>query len=820
VKSEDSGETTTVVSGPSNLARFSEGELQAQEASETTEHSPAAEVSAESTSLSAEPAPSETLDAVSVTETSTPTQGAATPEPEVPSEPARPLFGIGTKAAPVRKSVLKIVEAVAPPMRPMVKPQPSPIRPAGSVPAKPSIRGTQSKDKDGFTIIRMNKEHLDQMAEDETKRRTGRLEGEIRPEDVRFNDYRKKELVFLPKKKKIPVNRELKKTQITTPKAGKRVIEMGETITVADLASQLQVKAGEVIRKLVNMGQMVTVNQSIDMDTAMILASEYGYEVRNISFKEEAVLDQSTDAPDDLVSRPPVVTIMGHVDHGKTTLLDSIRSANVAGGEAGGITQHIGAYTVTRNGQDITFIDTPGHEAFTSMRARGANVTDIVILVVAADDAVMPQTREALSHAKAAGVPIIVAVNKMDKPGAAPDRVRQQLAELDLLAEDWGGQTMFVHVSALKKTGIDELLDAILLQSEVLELKANPHARAVGTVLEARLEKGRGPMASVLISRGTLSVGDPIVSGTCIGKVRALMDDQGKPVKKALPGYAVEVLGFETLPQGGDRFDAPLSESDAKDLISHRLDKARAEKAQGQKVSLEDLFARIQTGTTKELPLIIKADVFGSAEAVRDSVLKLANDQVKIKIILSAPGGITESDVLLATASKAIILGFNVRPETKARQLAEREHVEIKCYNIIYELIDDVRSSMTGLLDKKRVENYLGRAEVRQTFSVPKAGTIAGCSVVDGKVVRGANVRLLRDSRILWEGKMSSLRRFKDDAKEVAEGFECGIGLDGYNDLKVGDLIEAYQVDMVAGELHANTPASKGASAEAPSANA
>jgi translation initiation factor IF-2 len=484
-------------------------------------------------------------------------------------------------------------------------------------------------------------------------------------------------------------------------------------------------------------------------------------------------------------------------------LLDSIREADVAGGEAGGITQHIGAYTVEKNGKLITFIDTPGHEAFSVMRARGANVTDIVILVVSADDGVMPQTREALSHAQAAKVPIIVAVNKIDKPGANPEKIKQGLAELNLLAEDWGGETMFVPVSALKKTNLDKLLDAILLQAEVLDLKANPDALASGTVLEARLEKGRGPVVSVLVSRGTLRVGDPIVSGSHAGKVKALTDDKGRNVKEASPGIAVEILGFEGLPNAGEVFNATPSDADAREIAKNRIDKNRARASiPAAKASLEDLFAKIQTGNVKELEVVLKADVFGSVEAIRESLTKLSNEKVKVKVIYAAPGGITESDVLLASASEnAIIIGFNVRPETKARQLAEAEHVEIKTYSIIYELIDDIRNAMVGLLDKKKVEKFLGRAEVRQIFSVPKIGVIAGTAVVDGKMIRGSNVRLLRDSKIVYEGKMGSLRRFKDDAKEVATGFECGIGIENYNDLKPGDIIEAFQIELITPEL-------------------
>jgi len=729
------------------------------------------------------------------------TAPSTTDTPPAKVKPSRPPIVLTPRPVAPRRSILKIVEAAAPPPRPIIKPAPAPTSPV-----KPAVKGTTTtQDKDGFRIIKMTKENLDQMVEEEAaKKRTGGREPEIRPEDVRFADYRKKELVFLPKKKRIPVGKEIRKTQKTVAKAQKRVVEMDDFISVQDLANQLSVKAIDVLRKLMAMGQMATINQSLDFDTATLIAQEYQHEVKNVAFKETNLIEVSQDETEQLKPRPPIVTIMGHVDHGKTTLLDSIRETDVAGGEAGGITQHIGAYTVEKNGKLITFIDTPGHEAFTVMRARGANVTDIVILVVSADDGVMPQTREALSHAQAAKVPIIVAMNKIDKPGANPEKIKQALAELNLLAEDWGGETIFVPVSALKKTNLDKLLDAILLQAEMLDLKANPDTRASGTVLEARLEKGRGPVVSVLISRGTLRVGDPVVAGTFAGKVKALTDDKGRSIKSAGPAIAVEVLGFEGVPGAGETFNATDKDIDARVIAENRLDKVRTKTpgAQG-KISLEDLFSKIQAGEMKELNVILKADAFGSVEAIRDSLVKLSTDKVKVKIILASPGGITESDVLLASASHAILIGFNVRPETKARQLAEGEHVEIKNYSIIYELIDDVKKSMTGLLDKKKVEKFLGRAEVRQIFSVPKIGTIAGCAVIDGKIIRGANVRLLRDSRIIFEGKMSSLRRFKDDAKEVATGFECGIGVENYNDLKPGDLVEAFQIEWMTPELNA-----------------
>jgi translation initiation factor IF-2 len=777
---------------------------------------PAAKAAALAHSVGAEPDPEPEVEApapetaeAGAAETPTEegaTEGEASPSITDPTTPGMPgRVSIGARPVAPRKSFLKIVEA-SPVAKPRIiaqapAPKPgSPIRPGGPI----TVRGAVgSADSEGFRIIRMTKENLDQMAEEENKKKKGGGgAGEIKPEDVRFADYRKKEVVFLPKKKKIPVGKELKRTEKTVAAAHKRVVEMGDTITVSDLASQMNAKGTDVVRKLMGMGQMVSLNQAIDFDTATLVATEFKYEVRNVAFKEEQVLATGEENPEDLQSRPPVVTIMGHVDHGKTSLLDAIRSAKVAAGEAGGITQHIGAYSVEKDGKLISFIDTPGHEAFTAMRARGANVTDIVILVVAADDGVMPQTREALSHAKAAGVPIIVAMNKMDKPGANPEKIKQQLAELDLLAEDWGGQSQFIPVSAAKKTGIDELLEAILLNAEVLDLKANPKAPATGTVLESRLEKGRGPVASVLVKRGTLRIGDIVVSGTNYGRIKSLMNDKGQTLKECPPGMPVEILGMDGLPLAGEKFDVVKDDGAAQDLISHRKAQALAVKQASQKISLDDLFAKVQAGATKELNIILKGDVAGSVEAVKDSLVKLATEKVKVKVLLAAPGGITESDVQLANASGAIIFGFNVRPETSARRLAEAEHVEIKTYQIIYELIDEVKNAMTGMLDKKKVEKFLGRAEVRQTFTVPKLGTVAGCAVIDGKIVRGANVRLLRDSRVIFDGKLATLRRFKDDAKEVAQGYECGMGIENYNDIKIGDIIEAYQIDLVTPELN------------------
>ena len=779
--------------------------------------SPAAKAAALAQSVGAEPDPVPTAEEIAAEAAALEAAQIAAQEeakviaetPLTTTDPNTGRVSIGSRpVAPPRKSFLTTAEVSPVSKLRIIAAAPAITKGPSNAPKPVGTPGVRSPigaltDKDGFRIIRMTKENLDQMAEEENAKKKGggeRIGGEIKPEDVRFADYRKKEVVFLPKRKRVPVGKELKRTTKTVAAAHKRVVEMGDFITVANFADQMGVKGVDVVRKLMTMGTMASLNQTIDFATASLIGPEFQHEVKNIAFKEEQVLEAAEEG-EVLQARPPVVTIMGHVDHGKTSLLDAIRSAKVASGEAGGITQHIGAYTVEKNGKLISFIDTPGHEAFTAMRARGANVTDIVILVVAADDGVMPQTREALSHAKAAGVPIVVAMNKMDKPGANPEKIKQQLAELDLLAEDWGGQSQFVPVSAAKKTGLEELLEAVLLNAEVLDLKANPDVAATGTVLEARLEKGRGPVASVLVKRGTLRIGDIVVSGQFTGRVKSLMNDKGGTQKECGPGMPVEILGFEGLPTAGEKFDVVKDDSAARDLISHRKEKALAEKSSTSKVSLEDLFARSQAGAIKELNIIVKADVSGSVEAIRDSLTKLATEKVKVKVILAAPGGITESDVMLANASKAIIVGFNVRPETNARRLAEAEHVEIKTYQIIYELLDEVKLAMIGALDKKKVETYLGRAEARQTFSVPKLGIVAGCAVIDGKITRNAQVRLLRDSRVIFDGKLATLRRFKDDAKEVAQGFECGMGIEKYNDIKIGDLIEAYQIDYVTPEL-------------------
>ncbi|MBX7143013.1 MAG: translation initiation factor IF-2 [Oligoflexia bacterium] len=588
-------------------------------------------------------------------------------------------------------------------------------------------------------------------------------------------------------------------------KASKRVIKMDEAISVGELAKQMSLKSAEVIAKLIELGVMATINQLVDQDTATIVADEFGFQVESTKFDEQDIFkNQAQDAPEQLKTRPPVVTVMGHVDHGKTSLLDAIRKASVAAKEHGGITQHIGAYkVVVGDGRSITFIDTPGHAAFTSMRARGAQVTDVVVLVVAADDGVMPQTIEAINHAKAAGVTIVVAVNKIDKPGVSPDKIKQQLVEHGLQPEDWGGDTMFFGVSALKGTGLKELLEGLLLVAEVKELKANPDRRARGTVIESRQEKGRGTVATVLVQTGTLKVGDIFVAGSGFGRVRSMMDHDGEKVESAGPSTPVELTGFDYVPEAGDDFVVVESDADARQVSQERatVKAAKAQRALGGPVSLEEFARRANSMAAAELNVILKADVAGSVEAVRESMEKLSTAKVRVRVLHAGVGVVSESDVQLAVASKAIIVGFGVRADQRASQVAEAVGVEMRFYRIIYELLEDVKKAMVGMLEPIKQEAKLGRLEVRETFTVPKLGMVAGCFVADGLIRRGAFVRLLRDGRVVFEGKMASLRRFKDDVREVQSGFECGVGLEGYNDIKVGDAIEVYEIRETAASL-------------------
>jgi translation initiation factor IF-2 len=592
------------------------------------------------------------------------------------------------------------------------------------------------------------------------------------------------------------------KTQITTAKAIKRRIKIDEAIVLSELAKRMGTKAGELIKTLMDMGFMATVNQSIDYDTAALVAAEFNYEVERAAFEEEEILKQKADDPEKLHERPPVVTIMGHVDHGKTSLLDVIRKTRITDMEAGGITQHIGAYHVTTERGQIAFLDTPGHEAFTAMRARGAKITDIVVLVVAADDGVMPQTLEAINHARAANVPIIVAVNKIDKANADPDRVKRELAENGLTPEDWGGDTIFVHVSAKESQGIEDLLEMISLQAEVLELKANADKLALGHVVEAKIDSGRGPVATVLVREGTLKNGEPVVCGIHYGKIRALLNDRGIQVESAGPSIPVEVLGLSGVPMAGDELVALEDEKSAKQVSMHRGQKQRSkELAQTNRLSLDKLYEQMQQGQIKDLNIILKADVHGSNEALIEALTKLSNEEVKVNVVHSATGTITESDVSLAAVSNAIIIGFNVRPSPKVQALGAEENVDMRFYNVIYDVIKDVKSAMVGLMESTYKEHIQGSAEVREVFQIPKVGAIAGSYVTDGKFERGLKIRVIRDGVQLYDGKNSSLRRFKDDVKEVQAGYECGIGVENFNDIKVGDVLECYYLEEIKPEI-------------------
>ncbi|MEG1002413.1 translation initiation factor IF-2 [Clostridium sp.] len=577
------------------------------------------------------------------------------------------------------------------------------------------------------------------------------------------------------------------------------VIEVGETITVKELAEKLNKPTADVIKTLIFTGVMAGINQEIDFETAEKVCEKY--EVL-IGAKEETaeldVLEMEEDTEENLQKRPPIVTVMGHVDHGKTSLLDGIRKAKVTATEAGGITQHIGAYTVNVNGEEITFLDTPGHEAFTAMRARGAQITDVVILVVAADDGIMPQTKEAINHCKAAGVPMVVAINKIDRPNANIEKVKQELTEYGLVSEDWGGDTVCVPVSAKQGEGIDTLLEMVLLTSEMLELKANANRKAKGTVIEAKLDKGRGAVASLLVQNGTLHVGDSILVGSTYGRVRAMFDDTGKKIKSAGPSIPVEILGLSEVPSAGDRFNQVKDEKTARNMAELRKQKEKNDTLNARhRVSLEDLYSQIKEGTVKELDIIVKADVQGSVEAIRQSLEKLSTDDVKVRVIHGGVGAITETDITLASASNAIVIGFNVRPDTNAVNASEKEGVDVKTYRIIYDAIDDVKSAMIGMLEPEYKEVILGKAEVRETYKISSVGTIAGAYVLDGKITRNSDIRVIRDGIVVFESTLASLKRFKDDAKEVRSGYECGLSVEKFNDIKEGDIIEAYTMEAI-----------------------
>ncbi|MEK7342118.1 MAG: translation initiation factor IF-2 [Candidatus Binatota bacterium] len=737
-------------------------------------------------------------------------------EPEKKAEPAEgkhaPVADEAPRGARVLGRIdLKRTTRVAPQLPPLV-----PRRPVAAEPGSPILdrerapKQAPAPDKEGAVPV--------EGAEKPSKapRHKKRV---VKKQDIL--ELRERELRSgrFPKKKRALPGKEQKKTEITVPKASKRVVKISEVISVGDLARVMGVKAGEVIKKLMGLGMMATINQILDADTATLIASEFDHQIENVAFDAESALEiehQTEDSETALQPRPPVVTIMGHVDHGKTSLLDAIRSTNVTEQEAGGITQHIGAYHVQVDGRGVTFLDTPGHEAFTAMRARGAKVTDIVVLVVAADDGVMPQTVEAINHARAAEVQIIVAINKMDKYDANLEKVKKGLSEYGLVSEEWGGDALFVPVSAKPKEGIPHLLEMLLLQADVLELKANPNKLARGTIIEAKLDRGRGPVATVLVQEGTLRVGDSFVCGVFHGKVRAMIDDRGHKIEEAPPAFPVEIQGLQGVPQAGDSFVALTDEGKARQVAEYRHGKQReSELVKTSKVSLEDLYDQIKTGDVKELRVVLKTDVHGSVEALTEAMNRLSHDEVKLRVIHGSVGGITESDVLLAAASNAIVIGFNVRPESKGANLAAQEGVDVRLYTIIYEVIADLRAAMEGMLEPAYREQVHGRIEVREVFNIQGVGTVAGCHVSEGKVQRSSLIRLLRDQVVIHEGKLGSLRRFKDDVREVAAGYECGLGIEGFQDIKKGDVIEAYERVPVARRI---SPAPSGREASRASA--
>jgi translation initiation factor IF-2 len=727
----------------------------------------------------------------------------ATPPPAEVALPAPELAGTPGEMAPV-KPVLEPVAPEAPPETPEPLPVPEPIAarqetpvvdetsPDSSSAARDRDRAAGAPDQKSGRQRKLVREVVNLQEQERLARQAigrSRVHRPVQVDPRAVKSPRRRRRDALP----------TKRTAVASPKEATRIVRIEGTVSVGELARLLGAKAPEVQRKLMALGTMVSINQEIDLDTATRVSREFDYQVEDVGFREEQYLGvpAAADGSEGVAEpRPPVITVMGHVDHGKTTLLDAIRQTNVVAGESGGITQHIGAYQVEVNGKTLTFIDTPGHAAFTEMRARGAVVTDIVILVIAATDGIMPQTVEAIEHSKAAGVPIVVAVNKMDLPGANSQAARQRLMEHGLVPEEFGGETICVDVSATKKTGLDKLLEMISLQSELLELKADHNRRAVGIVIESQLDKGRGPVATVLIQQGTLKTGDCFVVGARIGRVRAIEDQDGNRIKAAGPSMPVRVIGLSGVPEAGQTLSAVESERVAKEIVDHRLvgQRARPEEA-APSFTLDEFFERMEGGGTRELAIVIKGDVHGSVEALRDSLLKLATDAVKVNVILAGVGAITKDDVMLAKASNAIILGFHVRPDPSGRKAAEEHGVDVRVYKIIYEVIDEVKLAMAGLLPPTISEILGGRAEVRETFTVPKVGKIAGSMILEGTIRRGASCRLIRDGVQVYEGKVGSLKRFKDDAREVNSGFECGIGIDGYGDVKIGDIIETFSLE-------------------------
>jgi len=728
---------------------------------------------------------------------------APAPAPEAPKaeSPAAPAAAPAPASAPAPAPQAQKLPTAAP-----AAPQAQTVRPAApaaAAPAKPSKPAEERKrerrvvDTSAVTVNAARfDDHVDALVSDRMQNVSG---GKQRIGNKQNNNNNKKKGTF-GNKRRSEEQEKMRRLQLEIAKKAQLVVKIPEEITVGELASRMKKTASEVIRQLIKLGTMAAVNQTIDYDTAALVAMEMGCKVEKevVVTIEERLIDDHTDTADELVPRSPVVVVMGHVDHGKTSLLDYVRHAKVAAGEAGGITQHIGAYTVEINGKPITFLDTPGHAAFTSMRARGAMCTDIAILVVAADDGIMPQTIEAISHAKAAQIPIIVAINKMDKHGADPDRIKQQIMKYDLIPEEYGGDTIMVPISAKTGMGVDQLLEMVTLTAEMLELKANPNRAAKGTVIEARLDKARGPIATLLVQNGTLHQGDIIIAGTSVGRVRVMTDDKGRTVQKAGPSVPVEVTGLGEVPGAGDTFNAVEDERMARQLVEQRKTEEKAAEAKQQsKVTLENLFAQIQQGEMKELDIIVKADVQGSAEAVKTSLEKISNEEVRVKVIHASVGAISESDVLLAATTGAIIVGFNVRPDAAAAASAQRSKVDMRMYRVIYDCIDEIEAAMKGMLAPKYREVILGHAEVRQTYKVSAIGTVAGCYVKDGKVTRDAQVRVLRDNIVIHEGEIGSLQRFKDSVKEVAANYECGMSIDKFNDIKVGDIFECFTMEQI-----------------------
>ena len=687
------------------------------------------------------------------------------------------------------------------------KPAQQPAQPAAPAPAKkekenkPHVpRQVAEKrviDTRGSAAVNMTKydEKFDKMAGER-----GRDRDRKGGKEKIVNKSKQRQQQVASAKRRQEERDKMQKLQLEIAKKQQLKVSIPDEINVGELASRMKKTAGEVIKQLIKLGVFASVSDVIDYDTAALVAMELGCKVEKevVVTVEERLIDDHEDAEDELVSRAPVVVVMGHVDHGKTSLLDYIRHANVASGEAGGITQHIGAYTVEINGSPITFLDTPGHEAFTSMRARGAMVTDIAILVVAADDGIMPQTIESINHAKAAGIPLVVAINKMDTVGANPERIKQQLTEYDIVPEEWGGDTIVCPISAKTGMGIDNLLENLVILAEVQELKANPNRAAKGAVIEARLDKGRGPIMTVLVQNGTLKLGDIIIAGTAVGRVRTMINDKGMRITEAGPSVPVEISGMSEVPSAGDTFNAVADERMARELVEERkIQQKNAAFGTNKKVSLEDLFSQIQAGEMKTLNIIVKADVQGSAEAVKASLEKITNEEVRVKVIHSGVGAINESDVMLAATSGAIIVGFNVRPDNAARDNAARSNVDMRMYRVIYDCINEIEAAMKGMLAPKFKEVVIGHAEVRETYKVSKVGTVTGCYVTDGKIQRGCSVRVLRDNVVVHEGELASLRRFKDDVKEVASGYECGMQVEKFNDIKVGDVIECFVMEQV-----------------------